>query len=50
MAGLLIDEWTERVPAPSETTGVAFHFDEPESRPPQAILLAAAFMNLDATP
>ncbi len=42
IAGLLIDEWTERVPAPTETTGLAFHYDEPESRAPQAILVAVA--------
>jgi hypothetical protein len=42
MTGLLIDEWTERVPAPTETTGLAFHYDEPESRAPQAILIAVA--------
>lgn len=40
IAGLLADEWTESLPSRSETTGVAFHFDEPEARAPQAILLA----------
>ena len=39
-AGLLVDEWVERVPATRQTTGVAFHFDAPASRPPQALLLA----------
>lgn len=38
--GLLLDEWTEVVPADTETTGVAFHFDKPNAEPPQAILLA----------
>jgi hypothetical protein len=42
VSGLLIDEWTERVPAATETTGLAFHYDEPESRAPQAILIAVA--------
>ena len=42
VSGLLIDEWTERVPAPTETTGLAFHYDEPESRAPQSILIAVA--------
>ena len=37
--GLLIDEWTEVIPAETETTGVAFHFDKPNAEPPQAILL-----------
>ena len=39
-AGLLVDEWVERIPATRQTTGVAFHFDAPASRPPQALLLA----------
>lgn len=38
--GLLLDEWTEVVPADTETTGITFHFDKPNSEPPQAILLA----------
>ncbi|MGH2353237.1 MAG: hypothetical protein ACRDI2_02025 [Chloroflexota bacterium] len=40
LAGLLIDEWGEVVPGTHETTAVAFQFDQPDSRPPQAILLA----------
>jgi hypothetical protein len=39
-AGLLIDEWVERIPASRQSTGVAFHFDAPASRPPQSLLLA----------
>jgi hypothetical protein len=42
VAGLLVDEWTEVVPSPQETTGLVFHFDQPSARPPQAILLAVA--------
>jgi hypothetical protein len=38
--GLLIDEWTEVVPAVDETTGVVFHYDRPNTEPPQAMLLA----------
>jgi hypothetical protein len=38
--GLLLDEWTEVVPADTETTGLTFHFDKPNNEPPQAILLA----------
>jgi hypothetical protein len=30
----------ERVPDPVQTTGVTFHYDEPGSRAPQALLLA----------
>jgi hypothetical protein len=40
IAGLLIDEWVEVVPGPSETTGVVFQYDQPDAAPPQAILLA----------
>jgi hypothetical protein len=40
LAGLLIDEWIEVVPSASETTGLAFHFNEPNARAPQAVLLA----------
>ncbi len=39
-AGLLFDEWVETVPSPRETTGVTFHYDQPNSAPPQALLLA----------
>ncbi|MDH4110203.1 MAG: hypothetical protein OEW35_18120, partial [Gammaproteobacteria bacterium] len=38
--GLLIDEWVETVPSPKETTGLAFHYDQPNNAPPQALLLA----------
>jgi hypothetical protein len=37
--GLLLDEWTEVIPAADRTTGLAFHFDRPNSEPPQSILL-----------
>jgi len=40
LAGLFCDAWPETVPSAEETTGVAFHFDAPGARPPQAILLA----------
>jgi hypothetical protein len=42
LAGLVLDEWVETVPAPEVTTGVSFNFDAPGARPPQAILLAVA--------
>lgn len=38
--GLLLDDWTEVIPAREVTTGVAFHFDRPNSEPPQALMLA----------
>jgi hypothetical protein len=40
MSGLVVDEWTEVIPGPEETTGIAFHFDRPNTEPPQAWLLA----------
>jgi hypothetical protein len=38
--GLLIDEWTETVPTEEETMGITFHYDRPNSEPPQTMLLA----------
>jgi hypothetical protein len=40
VCGLHLDRWVEVVPAPVETTGVAFHCDAPQATAPQAILLA----------
>jgi hypothetical protein len=40
LAGLWIDEWTEVVPATSETTAIAFQLDPPDACAPQCILLA----------
>jgi hypothetical protein len=40
LAGLVVDDWMETIPAAVETTGVAFHYDAPGSRAPQAVLLA----------
>jgi hypothetical protein len=39
-AGLLIDEWLERIPTSEENASLAFHYDEPDARAPQALLLA----------
>jgi hypothetical protein len=38
--GLLIDEWTEIVPTENITSGLTFHYDRPNSEPPQVMLLA----------
>ncbi len=38
--GLLVDEWPELVPGSDVVSGVTFHFDRPNSQPPQAMLLA----------
>jgi hypothetical protein len=40
-SGLFIDGWPERIPAATESAGVAFNDDEPASRAPSAMLLAA---------
>jgi hypothetical protein len=40
ICGLLVDEWTEVIPEDHETTGITFHYDRPNSEPPQAWLLA----------
>jgi hypothetical protein len=37
--GLLVDEWTEAIPATTRTTGITFNFDRPDSEPPQSVLL-----------
>ena len=39
-AALHLDEWTETIPNRSETTGIAFHYEQPDATPPQALLLA----------
>lgn len=40
LAGLLIDEFTEIVPSPTESTGVAFRYEPPPAMAAQAMLLA----------
>ncbi|GAG41416.1 unnamed protein product, partial [marine sediment metagenome] len=37
--GLLLDEWTEVIPSRDETLGLTFHYDQPNSEPPQVLLL-----------
>ncbi|MFF0023138.1 hypothetical protein ACWERY_05570 [Streptomyces sp. NPDC004082] len=46
-AGLIVDSWTESVPEPGvgehppeELGGLAFHYNQPDARAPQALLLA----------
>ena len=38
--GLLLDDWVEVVPQKEEVTGLTFNFNQPNSVPPQAILMA----------
>lgn len=39
VCGIVLDEWTEVLPAEEETTGIVFHYDQPNSEPPQTMLL-----------
>lgn len=39
-AGLLVDEWPERIPSTDEKAAVAFHYEKPKARAPQSLLLA----------
>ncbi|HVG11947.1 MAG TPA: hypothetical protein VM843_03035, partial [Flavisolibacter sp.] len=41
ICGMLVDEWTELIPAKEETTGITFQYDRPNSEAPQAMLLVA---------
>jgi hypothetical protein len=41
-SGLLIDEWTEMIPSSEETTGISFNYNQPNSAPPQTILLTVS--------
>jgi hypothetical protein len=41
LCGLLLDEWTETIPASELDTGIALHFDRPNAESPQAMLLVA---------
>ena len=37
--GIIMDDWTEVIPNEKETTGIAFHYDQPNSEPSQTMLL-----------
>jgi hypothetical protein len=39
-SGIVIDDWTERVPAKTVDMGVAFHSESPAAEAPQAVLIA----------
>jgi hypothetical protein len=39
-AGILLDEWTEAIPDPNVTTGIAMNYDDPNNEAPQSLLLA----------
>jgi hypothetical protein len=39
LCGLLLDEWTEIIPAAEVDTGIAVHYDRPNAEAPQTMLL-----------
>ena len=39
-AGIVIDDWDEIIPHETETTAIAYQFNQPNSEPPQTLLLA----------
>jgi hypothetical protein len=39
VSGILVEEWVERLPTATRSTGLAFHFDAPAARAPQSLLL-----------
>jgi hypothetical protein len=39
-SGLVIDEWSEIIPNRAETTGIAINYNQPNTEPPQTLLLA----------
>ena len=41
-SGLLIDEWNEVIPNRVETTGIAIHYNQPNTEPPQCLLMAVS--------
>ncbi|MEV6596577.1 hypothetical protein AB0M36_06860 [Actinoplanes sp. NPDC051346] len=47
LTGLVIDEWTETVPAPAVDTAVTFHQPAPTAAPPQTLLIAVPPPNLE---
>jgi hypothetical protein len=44
-AGIFVDEWVEYIPNSEEVSGVSFNYNQPDSEPPQTLLLAVAPQN-----
>ncbi len=42
IAGIVIDDWREKIPLPAVTAGAAIHYNEADSEAPQCLLLAVA--------
>ena len=43
--GVLVDEWTEVIPAATRDTAITFNYARPENEPPQSILLVVSASN-----
>jgi hypothetical protein len=41
-AGLVLDEWDEIIPSDTETTAIAYQFNQPSAEPPQTLLLSVS--------
>jgi hypothetical protein len=39
-SGLLLDEWPEQIPLATQSTGLAFNYDQPNAMAPQTLLVA----------
>ncbi len=48
-AGLVVDEWTELIPAATQPTELAFRYENPVAEAPQAVLLAVPPVTAAAT-
>ena len=40
MVGFMLEQWSEMIPEKKEASGLAFHYDQPNAKPPQNVLLA----------
>ena len=38
--GILVDEWVEVIPDKTQNSAITFHYDQPNAKPPQSMLLA----------
>lgn len=43
--GVLVDEWTEVIPATQRDTGITFNYARPDNEPPQSMLLVVSASN-----
>jgi glucan-binding YG repeat protein len=43
--GIMVDEWTEVIPAATRDTGITFNYARPDNEPPQSMLLVVSASN-----